>query len=131
MILANAKILPKQINDDIIIIRCRLSKGSKLANARSESTLNVHLLDVPSDSPAILSHEAAVRVMIEYLGYLPAVDPSNAMYAGHVARSIITLARLGALIATTVSSRREDSSDKVGVINKSLANLWLPAMNTA
>lgn len=42
------------------------------------------MLDVTSDKLPLFFHEAAPGAH-EYLGYLPDVEPGNAMGAGHVA----------------------------------------------
>lgn len=68
--------------------------------------MNVHALDVSSANLASLSHEAALRELHEYLGYLRDGDASNAMDVGHVAGSIVTLARLDDFMATTQSCLR-------------------------
>lgn len=76
---------------------------SEPVNKRSEIALNVNVLNVPNHNLALFSHEADLRVLHECLRYLPVGYKSNAMDSGHVAGSIVTLARLEAFIASTVS----------------------------
>lgn len=77
------------------------------------------MLDVPGENLTLFSQEAVPRALHEYLGYLPDVDPSNGTSANHVAGSIVTLARLDAATATTVSFVLEDGSDKVEITYQS------------
>lgn len=70
-------------------------------------------MDVPSDNLALFSHEAALIVLHEYLGFLGEVNLSNTIDAGHGAESVVPFKRLNAFIETMVSCFRVDGSDKV------------------
>lgn len=113
VVLAIGKLLWKEINVDKNFSDWRFSEVSELCSVRSECALNARVLSVPSDHLASFSYAAAFRSLHEYMGYLPEVDPSNAIAGGHNTGSIVILSSLDALIATTISCLRNDGIDKL------------------
>lgn len=105
--------LRKRFSDSIIFIHWKLSEASELVNIRSEAALSVNALDLSSESVVMFSHEPDLKGLHEYSIYLSGCDSTNAMDVGHVAGSIVALARFDAFIATTVSCSREDGNVKL------------------
>lgn len=114
MILVQAKLLYKVINEDIIFSTWRISELSCLASIKSEAALNVHAHDVPSDNLTLFSYQAGLRMLHEYSGWLADGETRNAMDAVHVAGSIVTLIRVDYLMATKFFCFREHVSDEQG-----------------
>lgn len=88
---------------------------SELCNIRKEAAVKAPVVKIPTENLVLFFNEAALRMLHDYMGYLPKVESSKVMgpcclVAGCFAR----LARLDTFIATKVSFLRDDGSDTAG-----------------
>lgn len=64
------KIFRKETTGDIHCSHWRLSEGSMICNVGTEAAVNAPFVEVPTDNLALFSHEAALRMLHEYIGSL-------------------------------------------------------------
>lgn len=108
------------MNDYITYSHWRLFKVSGLVNIRSEISLDVHALHVFYENLAFFSRGAPLRELHEYFKYSPDGEPTNAMDAGHVAESMVTLAGWMHSWRQQPLWLRKDGRDKIGCHRKKL-----------